>query len=1313
MSHTGIANIRPSWTERKKHVLGASLSSASLLALAMMLAPPALAGDYTATDDSSLRTYIGTANGDGDPSSIITLGNNVTLAASALPAVTKDLTLDSGSYTFLASYASSALNKGVLDIGGGSGIVTIKGTVTGVNNGGNTGGQYGLFVSGAVINDAVVTAGDGSGTGTAGIGAAMLNGTLTNNGSILAGNAAGTGGGGLFMQGGTFTNGGTLRGGNGSVGGYGISATVGTTATIVNNGTISAGTGTTGAGGVGANISQGSSLTNNSGATLSGGDGVNGGIGVMAAGTTLVSVTNGGTIKGGNGSTGAGGDGVRTTTGFIALVNDGTILGGDGATGGWGVNIAGNVSITTPLINHGTIKGGDGSGGTGGNGIIVHANVGSMTNSGSIVGGANAAAIMNTGIVGATNAPVSLVNSGTIAAGAGFDTAILMQVPSNLTLELHQGSVITGKVVGNSGAAANSLILGGDDNASFDISAIGPQYQNFNIFQKTGNSVWTLTGAGAVATPWTISAGTLRLGDGTTNGSILGDVTNNATLTFNDSGSTTYAGAIGGTGSVVQAGSGITILTGTNSYSGGTNLNAGTLSVAGDGNLGDPAGVLNFNGGILQVTGAGFTSTPRTITWGTNGGGFDIADAGNVFTVGQTLSGGGLTKLGAGTLVLTADDAVGSTTIGAGTLQIGAGGTAGSIAGNVIDNGVLAFNRSDAVVFLGAIGGSGQVSQIGTGTTTLSGTNTFGGGTTISAGTLTGSATSFGSGAIADNAALAINQPTDAAFANAINGSGSFTKLGAGRLNYVGTGLLNGPTTVAAGLLSVNGSLASSAVTVQNGASLGGNGTVGAATIQTGGTIAPGNSIGTLHVNGAFVQAAGSTYRVEVDPNSSAADLIAVNGTATVQSGAVLNVTPYTPGNYQVGTVYRVLSATGGLSGTYTLSGQTNPSAFLAFKDSYDAGNAYLTVIQTQSLASVATTPNEQQVATAVTAMPASDPVQTAVLNLPDAPSARAAFDQLAGQAATSAQGALLANGLYVRDAAFDRLRDVMCSPSQVSAQRNCGGRQLSIWEQGFGGWGGISGNGNAAGLDHSTAGVLIGVDVPVEEWRLGVFGGYSHADFAVTSGGAVGESNDYHLGLYGGRMIDQVALRLGASYSFDGINTDRALAIGSFTDNLRGLYNGGTTQVFGELGYDANAGGIALEPFANLTYVGLTTSAFTEAGGAAALTVRANTTENMVATLGVRPSVDVDLGGLAGTLRGMAGWRHTFGTVTPDAQVSFAGGNVFAVTGAPIGRDAAALEAGFDLSLDEGISLGLTYGGQFSDRTTDQTARGTIRVSF
>ncbi len=183
----------------------------------------------------------------------------------------------------------------------------------------------------------------------------------------------------------------------------------------------------------------------------------------------------------------------------------------------------------------------------------------------------------------------------------------------------------------------------------------------------------------------------------------------------------------------------------------------------------------------------------------------------------------------------------------------------------------------------------------------------------------------------------------------------------------------------------MNGSIATSAVTVASGGTLGGNGTVGATTAQSGGTIAPGNSIGTLHVNGAFTQNAGSVYQVEVDPNSSASDLIQVNGTATLQSGAGLNVVKNPPGEYRLGTVYTVLTASGGLSGTYAVTGETSGvSAFLGLRDSYDPNNAYLTVVQTRDPVDAAQTPNQQAVAENL-----PGPVTTPVLNLPDDTSAR------------------------------------------------------------------------------------------------------------------------------------------------------------------------------------------------------------------------------------------------------------------------------------------------------------------------------------
>ena len=78
----------------------------------------------------------------------------------------------------------------------------------------------------------------------------------------------------------------------------------------------------------------------------------------------------------------------------------------------------------------------------------------------------------------------------------------------------------------------------------------------------------------------------------------------------------------------------------------------------------------------------------------------------------------------------------GGTIINAGALQLGSGGTTGSIVGNVIDNGALIFNRSDAVTFGGVISGTGNLVKLGAGTLTLPSANTYTGATTVNGGSL-------------------------------------------------------------------------------------------------------------------------------------------------------------------------------------------------------------------------------------------------------------------------------------------------------------------------------------------------------------------------------------------------------------------------------------------------------------------------------------------------------------------------------------------------------------------------------------------------
>jgi autotransporter-associated beta strand protein len=140
-----------------------------------------------------------------------------------------------------------------------------------------------------------------------------------------------------------------------------------------------------------------------------------------------------------------------------------------------------------------------------------------------------------------------------------------------------------------------------------------------------------------------------------------------------NNGSTEVSGIISGTGgSLVKAGTGTLTLSGANTYTGGTTLAGGTVSVGSDANLGDAAGALTFNGGTLRITGTSFTSTARAVNLAAGGGSLNIVDGANTLTVSHSIGGtGGLTKLGAGTLVLTGFNSyAGATIVNGGTLEI-------------------------------------------------------------------------------------------------------------------------------------------------------------------------------------------------------------------------------------------------------------------------------------------------------------------------------------------------------------------------------------------------------------------------------------------------------------------------------------------------------------------------------------------------------------------------------------------------------------------------------------------------------------------
>jgi fibronectin-binding autotransporter adhesin len=374
---------------------------------------------------------------------------------------------------------------------------------------------------------------------------------------------------------------------------------------------VTAGVASITAGGGGLTVGVGAVVTNNA-AVTGGAGGQAGGVGgrgavVTGADATLV---NNGTITAGT-SYGAGStvSGVQVIAGGM-LVNNGTIQGANsaGAFASAGVELGSPIALST-LVNNGVIRGGSGSSGSSGAGLVVRAANQPIVNTGTIEGGTGSIA------VSASGASMTLVNSGTLRAGAGQATALLMGT-GQLTLELRSGSVIQGDVVASTTQTDDILRLGGSTDATFDVSAIGAagQYRNLDVFQKAGASTWTLTGAGTATTDWDLQQGALRIGDGGASGSIIGNVSNAGVLAFNRSDALTYGGVISGTGSVRQIGTGTTTLTGINTYSGGTAIDAGVLRISGDANLGAIAGGLDFNGGTLNTTATLTTARAVTLT---------------------------------------------------------------------------------------------------------------------------------------------------------------------------------------------------------------------------------------------------------------------------------------------------------------------------------------------------------------------------------------------------------------------------------------------------------------------------------------------------------------------------------------------------------------------------------------------------------------------------------------------------------------------------------------------------------------------------
>uniref|UniRef100_UPI0039EDF1B9 autotransporter outer membrane beta-barrel domain-containing protein n=1 Tax=Bordetella sputigena TaxID=1416810 RepID=UPI0039EDF1B9 len=1005
-------------------------------------------------------------------------------------------------------------------------------------------------------------------------------------------------------------------------------------------------------------------------------------------------------VVGGPGADGGGGGGTDVTTGF----------GGSG-----GMSVAGGASNLAP-------RSATGQAGAIGSAIVT----------GTVSGQNGANAVL----------PVPSTNNGGGAGGGGVG------VTTGVDLDVVIGASVTGGAGGNSVSSSSGGAAGGGGSGVFSTANVNVA-AGASIRGGNGGSNVVLGGGGGGGIGVIVGgAGTL-----TNAGAVTGGNGGNARNTGANSGQGGFGGEgvwisdggalVNSAGGVIAGGAAATV-TGSrfSEPTGGvgvvgnnaTIVNAGTISGGANRAPGTIANAVQFIGGVnaLELR-AGSTINGNVVAFSVAdtlklGGNADASfDVSTVGATAQYQGFGFFEKTGASTWNLTGTSTQTMPwTVSQGVLAVD----------GLLSNSAFIVNSGATLAVGGAIADSviaptsGTVNVAAGGSVSnspffLNGDSTLTVAGSVDASPVTANAsvvTVASSGSVADSP-FTLNGST-LTVAGAIQNSP--VALNGGSANITGTAISSPFTVGNGGVLTVNGSAGTSSVTVDSG-TLRGAGTVGATTLRSGAVVAPGNSIGTLNVNGAYVQQSGAVYQAEVDPTSSASDRIAVTGTATIQDGAVLNVTKTSPAPYVAGTRYTVLSATDGVNGTYTLTGDTSLSSFLSLAGTYDPRNAYLEVKQTRSIADVAITPNQGAVASGLDSLAPGAPAAVPVLNQQTDAAARTALDQLSGEIHASVQSAMLESSHFTRDAVSERLGDTFTctaepaadprgvASGQVAGASACGGARPTGWARFYGNWGHADGDGNAARLDRSVGGFFIGADMPVAgTWRAGVLAGYSHGSYRVNGSGASADSDDYHLGVYGGTQWGALGLRTGATYTWHDISADRRLAVPGFADRLSSNYNAGTAQIFGELGYKVPLGNRAnVEPFLNLAYVNQHAEGFDERGGADALHVASQDMDTGFSTLGLRGTSHFTFNGTDFLLKGMVGWRYAVGDVRPVATESFQGGSSFDISGAPIARNQAVVDVGVGVHITRNATISLSYNGQYSSRNTDQGVLGALNIAF
>ena len=793
-----------------------------------------------------------------------------------------------------------------------------------------------------------------------------------------------------------------------------------------------------------------------------------------------------------------------------------------------------------------------------------------------------------------------------------------------------------------------------------------------------------------------------------------GAVTLNANRTVTVSGSAfTVGGAIGDGGngySLTKSGSGTMILTGSSTYTGATNIQAGTLQT-----------------GVTKAL-----STQTAVAVGT-GATFDL----NSFdqSIGS-LAGSGSVSLGSATL------------------------TTG--------------NDNTSTTFSGVISGTGGVTKVGTGTWTLAGNNTFTGATNIQAGTLKTGVTnalstqtavtvstgatfnlnSFnqsigslaGSGSVTLGSAILTtgNDNTSTTFSGVISGTGGVTKSGSGTLNLTGSNTYSGRTTINNGELLVNGSIAGD-VTVAGGM-LGGCGRIGGNVLNQA-QISPGNSPGTLTIAGNYTQTSTGTVLVQIE-SLTVYDKLVIGGKATLDGTLqVVYLNGFTP---KKGDTFTYITAPGGVTGTFAT---VETDTLIKLQAQYlptdgilgipDPEVVILTAYQGSFAEVKGLTPNQRSVAKGldkivnaprvshlvtyldsivVTEIPQKLEllVPTDLATLFDASIASSQVQALnlerrmeeirSGAIGFSAAGLNLSDSHGIRSFNGDADGKQPIGKDGKELAPSPINDRWGFFINGSGEFVDEASTAIARGTNFTTGGITTGADYRLgDHVAVGMTAGYANTSANGRGDGPV-KIDSGKLALYSTVFNGGYFLNTVVGGGLNDYSTQRETLGGQ----ARGDANGSDFNALLGTGYTYRKGGLSAGPIASVRYTWAGIDSFTERGSLAPLNINDQSDTSLKSTVGWQTSCAFHLGKITVTPQIRTQWQHEYLNNTQGISASFLPGGAFTVYGPEIGRDSLLLDVGTSVQLTQTVGIYLFYSGDLGgENYTSHAVNGGVQLSF